>query len=230
MSSEQVKPIRLWTHTNGPNPWKVVFVLEELQIPYEEHYIEFPEMKKPAFEKISINGRVPAIEDENTGITLWESGAILEYLVETYDRARKISFEPGTAEYYHAKQWLHFQMSGQGPYFGQAVWFYKHHPEDVQTAKDRYLKEVRRVSGVLDRALEGREFLVGGKCSYADFSFFPWYNLTLFPWYNMEVPGIFADEIQFETEFPNTAAWIERLREMPAIGDTLSRRVATLKN
>ncbi|KAK1633628.1 putative glutathione S-transferase [Colletotrichum phormii] len=229
MASEKLQPIRVWTSKNGPNPWKVHFVLEELGISYEEKYIDFPDMKKPPFEKININGRVPAIEDDNTGITLWESGAILEYLVETYDKEkRSISFEPGTADYFHAKQWLHFQMSGQGPYFGQAIWFHRYHSEDVQSAKDRYIKEIRRVSWVLDRALEGREFLVGDKCSYADIAFIPWFNVAFYPWYDLKVSGAFADQIDFAKEFPNTAAWMDRLRARPIIAETLKKRAATL--
>ncbi len=56
----------------GPNPWKVVILLEELGLPYHLKQLEFPELKQPAYENININGRVPAIEDPNTGITLWE--------------------------------------------------------------------------------------------------------------------------------------------------------------
>lgn len=75
-------------------------------------------MKKEPYESINPNGRVRAIEDPNTGITLWESGAIIEYLVEIYDKQHNISFAPGSKEYYEAKQWLYYQVSGQGPYFG----------------------------------------------------------------------------------------------------------------
>ncbi|KAM0326093.1 hypothetical protein ACHAQA_006686 [Verticillium albo-atrum] len=224
MDSNQAKPITLWSHIAGPNPWKVAMVLEDLNVPHETKLIDFPDMKNAPYEKISLNGRVPAIEDPNTGIILWESGAILEYLVETYDTHRSISFSPGTTEYFQAKQWLHFQMSGQGPYFGQAMWFHKYHPEDVQSAKDRYLKEMRRVCGVLDRALDGHEYLVGGRYSYADVAFLPWFNVAFFPWYDMAVPGVFSGKVQFEDEFPNVAAWIHRLRERPAIAKTLRER------
>jgi glutathione S-transferase len=75
------------------------------------------DMKQPAFEKISVNGRVPAIEDPNTGITLWESGAIIEYLQETYDKNNTFNYTSSPDKYY-VKQLLHFQVSGQGPYFG----------------------------------------------------------------------------------------------------------------
>jgi len=65
-------------------------------------------MKKEPYDSINPNDRVPAIEDPNTGITLWESGAIIEYLVETYDKQHNISFAPGSKEYYEAKQWLYY--------------------------------------------------------------------------------------------------------------------------
>lgn len=109
--------IVLYSHHAGPNPKKVRMILEELSIPYEVKFLEFPEMKQPPFLSVNPNGRVPAIVDPNTNVKLWESSAIIEYLVETYDKHRKISFIPHSSEYYQAKQWLHFQMSGQGPYY-----------------------------------------------------------------------------------------------------------------
>ncbi|EWY92072.1 glutathione S-transferase [Fusarium oxysporum NRRL 32931] len=229
MSSNQLKPLTLWSHMIGPNPWKVAMVLEELCIPYKTELIDFPEMKQPPYEKININGRVPALEDPNTGIVLWESGAILEYLVETYDKTRAMSFLYGTAEYFYAKQWLHFQMSGQGPYFGQAMYFHRFHPEQIQSAKDRYLNEVRRVCGVLNRALDGREYLVGGRYSYADVAFLPWFNVVFFPWHNVNVPGVFADQIPLEKEFPHLAAWLNRLRQRPPVAKTLKDRFNALE-
>ncbi|KAL2014509.1 hypothetical protein VTN00DRAFT_2034 [Thermoascus crustaceus] len=207
-----LKPITLWGHVTGPNPWKVAMVLEELNVPYEIKNIEFPEMKQPPYEKININGRVPAIEDPNTGITMWESGAIIEYLVETYDKEKNISFTAGTQDYFHAKQWLHYQMSGQGPYFGQAVWFTMYHHEKLQSARERYVNEVRRVSGVINRTLEGKEWLVGGKYTYADVAFFPWFDLV--SWFA-------GDGIDIAKEFPNLSAWLEKIKARPAVAKVL---------
>lgn len=93
---DSIKPITLYGHATGPNPWKVAIIFEELDIQYEMRIIPLNELKQPAYERICINGRTPAIEDPNTGITLWESGAIIEYLVETYDKGRKLGFEVGT--------------------------------------------------------------------------------------------------------------------------------------
>lgn len=197
-----MNPIVLYGHHAGPNPRKVAMVLEELGVPYLHKLMDFTELKKPAYEAINPNGRVPAIQDPNTGITLWESGAIIEYLVETYDKQRAISFAPGSLDYYQAKQWLYFQVSGQGPYFGQAVWFKVHHPERITSAVDRYMSEIRRVLTVLNRSLEGREYLVNGKFSYADISFVTWLEI---------VPWVSDGSINLEIDHPAVHAWLERV-------------------
>lgn len=207
-----LQPITLWGRSPGPNPWKVVMILEELNIPYTLEVVQVADMKKEPFESINPNGRVPAIEDPNSGITIWESGAILEYLVDTYDKQHTISFTPGSKEYYEAKQWLHYQMSGQGPYFGQAVWFSRFHAEKLPSAIDRYMNEVRRVSGVLDRVLKDKEYLVGGKYSYVDAAFVPWYNV---------MSRFAADQLKMETDFPHLKAWQDRITARPAIAKTL---------
>lgn len=214
-----LKPIILWGHVMGPNPLKVVFILEHLGIPYEHKFVPIDEIKKEPFVNINPNGRLPAIQDPNTGITLWESGAILEYLVETYDKQNTISFPASTPEYFHAKQWLHFQMSGQGPYFGQAVWFTKYHPEKVESAKERYYNEIRRVSGVLDKYLQNRKYLFGDKFTYVDAAFVPWYQI---------IPGITGDAIDLEKDFPNLDAWLKRLHALPAIAKALKDQEAAM--
>lgn len=227
-SAKPFAPLALWCHVNGPNPWKVAFVLEELGLPFELKFIEFPDMKQPAYEKININGRIPAVEDPNTGITLWESGAIIEYLVETYDKRKVISFQPGTDEYFKAKQWLFFQVSGQGPYFGQAIFFHMFNPEPIPSAVDRYVNEIKRVSGVLDRALAGKEYLVGNKYSYVDIAFLPWFRLIYFPWYSVSRPPIFKDRLDLRN-YPNLEAWIHRLNAKPALSKVLEERDGLVK-
>lgn len=214
-----LKPIILWGHDSGPNAWKVAMILEELKVPYTHKMIEFPDMKKEPYESINPNGRVPAIEDPNTGITLWESGAIIEYLLENYDKQHKISFAPGLKEYYEAKQWLYYQVSGQGPYFGQAVWFTVYHPEKLPGVVDRYINEIRRVSGVLNRSLQDKEFLVGGKFSYADTVFVTWYAIMF----------LFGERINLETDFPLVNDWLERLKVRPAISKILRDREAAIQ-
>lgn len=109
--------IKANTPTVGtPNPMKVEAVLLELELPYEMKDFDMSVLHTPVYEKYNPNGRVPALIDPNNGdFTIWESGAIIEYLIDTYDQAGKISHPSGNEKYLE-KQWLHFQMSGQGPY------------------------------------------------------------------------------------------------------------------
>ncbi|KAJ5121699.1 Bcgst6 [Penicillium atrosanguineum] len=139
-----MQPFVLYTHGLGPNPWKVSLILEELGLPYIKEFISFSDVKKPPYVNINPNGRLPALEDPNTNITLWESGAIIEYL------------------------------SGQGPYYGQAGWFTNMHPEKIPSAIERYSNEIRRVIGVLDSVLKKQDWLVGNHITYADLAFIPW--------------------------------------------------------
>jgi glutathione S-transferase len=146
--SSNIKPIKVWGK-GGPNPPKVAIVLAELKIPHEIVPIPLSKLKEQEYLVINPNGRIPSIYDPNTDLTLWESGAIIEYLIDKYDPAQTISFPPGSNESFLARQWLYFQTSGQGPYFGQAAWFKKFHPEKLPSAVDRYVREINRVTGVV---------------------------------------------------------------------------------
>ncbi|KAJ4397865.1 hypothetical protein N0V93_002102 [Gnomoniopsis smithogilvyi] len=207
-----LKPIILWGHDGGPNPWRVAMILKELDVPYTHKFLQLADMKKEPFESINPNGRVPAIEDPNTGITLWESGAIIQYLIETYDKQHIISFAPGSKESFEASQWLFYQATGQGPYFGQAVWFDVYHSEKLPSAVDRYVNEIRRVSAVLDRVVKDKKYLVGGKYSFADAAFLTWYVVVM---------RLFAEKVKVETDFPHLNAWLDRIKSRPAITKTL---------
>ncbi|KAK3711321.1 hypothetical protein LTR37_009701 [Vermiconidia calcicola] len=208
------KPITLYSHPGGPNPWKVAIILEELKLSYETKIMDFGELKKDPFEKLNPNGRVPVIEDANTNITLWESGAIIEYLLETYDKDNNLSYEK-SPEKYEQKCWMHFQMSGQGPYFGQRAWFVLYHPENIDSCLERYGNEIRRVLGVIDSHLKktGREYLVGDKCSYADLAFVPWHWLLISP------PHIMGENFaqEWEKEYPTCWKWSQTLLERPSV-------------
>ncbi len=107
--ASSLKPIKTYGK-GGPNPPKVIIILEELGLPYEVIPTPFSDVKKPEYLSINPNGRLPAIYDPNTDLTLWESGAIIEYLVETYDKDNKISFPQGSNESYLTKQWLYYQV------------------------------------------------------------------------------------------------------------------------
>jgi glutathione S-transferase len=213
-SSSTLKPIKAYGKA-GPNPPKVLMILEELNLAHEIEDVPFSDVKKPEYLAINPNGRLPAIHDPNTNLTLWESGAIVEYLIERYDTERKVSFAPGSNEAYHAKQWLYFQVTGQGPYYGQAYWFRNYHGEKIQSAIDRYTNEVKRVTAVLEGQLAREKelhsgdagfdgpWLVGNKLSYADIAFVPWQASI--------VKTFTASGDYDEAEFPLVTEWLAKL-------------------
>jgi glutathione S-transferase len=169
-------------------------------------------LKQEPYVSVNPNGRVPAIHDPNTGITLWESGACIKYLVDEYDKDHKISYGK-SPETYHELQYLMFQVSGQGPYYGQAAWFSVFHPEKLPSARDRYLREMQRVMGVLDSVLRKNKYLVGDKCTYADLSFIPWHNM---------IPFILGeDKLDIAGTYPRYHAWMGDMLARPAIKKVL---------
>jgi len=148
-----------------------------------------------------------AIEDPNTDLVLWETGAIIQYLVEQYDTRKILTYET-LKEKHHLNQWLMFQVSGQGPYFGQAGWFSVLHPEKLPSAIDRYKNELKRVLGVLDGCLEGKQWLVGDKITFADLSFATWND-------RIDSLILCTPEAKFDG-FPNVKAWHERMTSRPS--------------
>lgn len=216
--SPPLKPIIVYGRS-GPNPPKVHMVCDELNIPYTITDVQTSELKAPAYLAVNPNGRMPSIHDPNTNLTLWESGAILEYLVDTYDTERKISFAPGSHEYHLARQWLFFQVSGQGPYYGQAVWFSKFHAEKIPSAAERYYREMERLTGVLEMHLKAQKkgddgpWLVGGRFSYADLAFVPWQIMAT---------GMFENEVDV-SQYTEVKGWIERIVQREAVGKAVAK-------
>jgi len=213
-----MKPITVYWRNTAPNPGKTLIILEELGLPYQTQWMELEDLKKPPFEAINPNGRLPAITDPNTGITLWETGAINMYLVEKYDKEEKITYtsEP---EKYQLLQWSFYQASGQGPYFGQAAWFNQLHHEKLPSAQERYGKEVKRVVGVLNSVLKGKNWLVGDKCTFADLSFVMW-NVSID--YSMA-----GGPVEWNIdEFPEFKRWMDAMKTRPSVGKVLSNLMA----
>ena len=221
-TSTQLKPIKVWGK-GGPNPPKVAIALKELGIPHEIVPIPLSDVKTPDYVAINPNGRLPSIQDPNTDMTLWESGAILLYLIDKYDPEHKFSFAPGTPEWYHAQQWLFFQTTGQGPYYGQAAWFKKFHHERLPSAVERYVKEANRVTAVLEGHLarqrevfgeeaikaSGGPWLVGNKYSYADLAWVSW---------QLILPMIISKEDGLDLDqYPVVADWVDRMNKRPAV-------------
>lgn len=147
-----------------------------------------------------------------------QSGAIIDYLLDTYDNDHKLSYTEFPQKY-EQKCWAQFQMSGQGPYFGQKAWFtFFHSDKEITSAKDRYRNEIKRVIGVIDAHLKktGNEYLVGKKACYADLMFVPWFSI---------VPWLTGDEgWDWKKELPTSHAWYERITARPAVKKTLDAK------
>jgi len=160
-----------------PNGVKVSILLEELGLAYEAHRIDFATnaQKDPEFLALNGNGKIPVIVDpDGPGglLQLAESGAILVYLAERAGR-----FWPSApAARAEALQWLMFQMGGIGPMFGQLGFFHKFAGASYEDKRprDRYVAESRRLLGVLDERLTGRDWVLGSEYSIVDIAIFPW--------------------------------------------------------
>jgi GSH-dependent disulfide-bond oxidoreductase len=192
--------IDLYTWTT-PNGRKVSIALEELGLPYKAHPIDISkdEQFAPAFLKISPNNRIPAIVDNDNGMSLFESGAILIYLA---DKTGKLMPKDGEGRY-RVIEWLMWQMGGPGPMLGQVHHFVKYNKGKSAYAEERYSKEAQRLYGVLDRRLEGRDF-VAGDYSIADIAIWPW--ISRFEWQEIDL-----------AKFPNVKRWYTTIANRPAV-------------
>jgi len=161
-----------------PNGVKVSIALEELGLPYEAHRVGFDtqDQLSPEFLSLNPNNKIPAILDPHgpggRPLALWESGAILLYLADK--TGQLLPQDPATR--WHALQWLMWQMGGAGPMFGQLGFFHKFAGKDWddKRPRDRYAAESARLLGVLDRQLQGRDWVLGSDYSIADIAIFPW--------------------------------------------------------
>jgi len=200
-----------------PNGVKISIALELLGVPYKAHKISFDksEQKQPWFLEINPNGRIPALTDSNPpGINdgkplhFMESGAILLYLVETYDPERKISFPKGTREHWEMVQWVLWQNAGLGPMQGQCNHFYRYAPEKIQYGIDRYHNETRRLYGVLDKRLGEQSdkggWIAGDHISIADITSYGWAESAF--WGGVDL-----------SEFPKVQEWMLKLRNIEAV-------------
>lgn len=191
---------------NTPNGRKISIALEEMGLPYTIHPVNIgkDEQHLPAFLKLSPNGRIPAIVDPQgpagVPVSIFESGAILLYLGEKTGR-----FLPADlTSRIPVLEWLMWQVGGFGPMPGQVHHFLGVEPEaDRRYGLQRYMAETRRLYGVLDRRLAGRDY-VAGEISVADFAIFGW------AWRHEKHRVSFDD-------FPNVGRWYERLLARPGV-------------
>ena len=189
-----------------PNGWKISIALEEMELPYRTVMVNIGrgEQFEPDFLAISPNNRMPAIVDHEpkgggTPISVFETGAILLYLAEKCGR-----FLPADPrKRVEVTEWLMWQMGGLGPMLGQNHHFRIYAPEPVPYAVERYTKETSRLYGVLDRRLEGREYICGDY-SIADMACWPW---------------IVPHERQGQklADFPNVNRWYETMKTRPGL-------------
>ena len=192
--------IDLYTWTT-PNGRKVSILLEELGLPYKAVPIDITKDQQfaPDFLKISPNNKIPAIVDHDNGFALMESGAILVYLAEKAGRLIPSSDK----DRLRTLEWLNWQMGGFGPMLGQAHHFLKYNPGVSPYAEERFSQEARRLYGVLDRRLDGREF-VADEYSIADIAIWPW--VSRFEWQQIDLAA-----------YPNVTRWYLSIASRPAV-------------
>ncbi|MEP0940295.1 MAG: glutathione S-transferase N-terminal domain-containing protein [Rhizobiaceae bacterium] len=184
-----------------PNGRKVSIALEEMGLDYQVNSVDIMnnEQFQADFLKISPNNKIPAIVDHETGISLMESGAILYYLA-----TKSGQFLPKDPHHHwQALEWLNWQMGGFGPMLGQAHHFLHFNPGRSDYAEHRFGEEARRLYGVLDRQLYGREF-VAGEYSIADMAIWPWAARFEFQKINLH-------------SFPNVLRWYQSVAARPAV-------------
>ncbi len=196
-----------------PNGVKVSIALEELGLPYEPHLVSFGtnDQMTPEFLSLNPNNKIPAIIDpdgpDGKPLPLFESGAILIYLAEKTSRL----MPKDAAGRYETIQWLMFQMGGLGPMFGQLGFFHKFAGKDYEDKRplERYVNESKRLLGVLNQRLEGREWVMGKEYTIADIAIFPWVR-TMVGYYE-------AGPLVGIENFPNVTRVYEAFLARPAV-------------
>jgi glutathione S-transferase len=130
----------------------------------------------------------------------------MQYLVAQYDKDYKISFPPGTRDYYEMNNWLFFQNASVGPMQGQSNHFNRYAPERIEYGVNRYKNETRRLYGVLNKHLKdgNLEYLVGNKCTIADLAHYGW--VAACAWAGVDIE-----------EFPELKKWEERMAARPSV-------------
>ncbi|CDY77364.1 Glutathione S-transferase [Caballeronia glathei] len=196
-----------------PNGVKVSIMLEESGLPYEPHLVRFDanDQMSPEFLSLSPNNKIPAILDphgpDGKPLALFESGAILMYLADKTGQ-----FMPrDSARRYETIQWLMFQMGGVGPMFGQVGFFHKFAGKDYEDKRprDRYVGESKRLLGVLDQRLAGRDWIMGDDYTIADMAVFPWVRNLIGFYEARELVGI--------ERFPHVTRVLDVFLARPAV-------------
>ena len=196
-----------------PNGVKVSIMLEEIGLQYEPHLIDIGKNESwtPEFLSLNPNGKIPAIIDPDgpggAPLGLFESGAILLYLAEK--TGKLLPSDP--ARRYETIAWVFFQMAFVGPMFGQVGYFHKFAGRKIEDKRPlrRYADESRRLLGVLDARLEGRQWIMGDDYTIADIATFPWVR-NLVGYYGA------GDLVEFH-KFANVKRVLEAFLARPAV-------------
>jgi GST-like protein len=199
--------------TPTPNGVKVSIMLEETELPYEPHFIDIGKNETwiPEYLALNPNGKIPAIIDPNgpggKPLALFESGAILLYLAEK--TGQLLPSDP--ARRYETVQWVFFQMAAVGPMFGQLGFFHKFAGREIEDKRplERYRNESKRLLGVLETRLEGRDWIMGEDYTIADISLLGWVR-NLIGFYGA------GELVEFDS-FKRVPAWLERGLARPAV-------------
>lgn len=192
--------IELYTAAT-PNGWKISVLLEELGVEYDVKPVNLAENQQKTAEFLAINpnGKIPAIIDKESNITVFESGAIMIYLAEKYGQFLPTQVKGRTEVF----QWLMFQMSAIGPMMGQANVFYRYFPKKIPEAIERYQNEVKRLFTVLDNQLKDQEYLAGDY-SIADMANWCWVHTH--NWSGVDI-----------TPFNNLKRWNDQIGKRSAV-------------
>lgn len=193
--------IELYTDSS-PNGFKATIALEELELPYRLHHVRIDdhEHKQPDFLALNPHGRIPVIHDQQTGVTLFESAAILLYLAEKSGRL----LPQNPLARWEAIKWLQFHASSVGPILGQRVHFELFAADKTPSAIERYQRLTQDLFAVLDQHLADRPYFVGESYSIADIALFGWTHI--------------ARIIDFDfSQYEHLSAWHERVAQRPAV-------------
>jgi glutathione S-transferase len=240
--NQPIEGFTLFSHRSAPNGFKVAIVLSELNLDYHTIFLDFNkgEQRAPEFVAINPNARVPALIDHtNDNLSLWESGSITLYLVQNYLRnfGECPIWSDNISEQSQITSWVFFQTSGHAPMIGQALHFRYFHSQQVPSAVERYIDEVRRVYGVVEMALaERREALImeldvenaaaysAGTTPLSQSRFFEYpvwlvgeritiADLAFVPWNNV----VDRIGIDLKVEFPEVYKWTKNMMRRPAV-------------
>ena len=188
-----------------PNGKKISIMLEECGLRYTTRPINIlkGEQFEADFLAVSPNNKIPAILDsdgpDGAPISLFESGAILQYLAEKTG----LYMPADPAGRYRVLEWLNFQTASLGPMFGQCGHFLGYAPEKIPYAIERYQNETKRLYGVMNERLNGRDH-IAGDYSIADIAIYPWIDVR------------WLHEIDID-DYPRVRRWFDAVGGRPAV-------------